>query len=62
MKHTKSETSSKHSVKVECDDAVEQSVESNEAEMPATEEQPAESELDSTKKACLLYTSPSPRD
>jgi len=51
MKHTKLETSTKHSVKVECDDAVEQSVESNEAEMPATEEQPAESELDSTKKA-----------
>jgi len=50
MKHTKSETSTKHTVKVEGDEAVKQPVESHEAEMPVTEEQPAESELGSTKK------------
>jgi len=51
MKHTKTETSTRHTVKVEGDEAVKQPAESNEAEIPATEEQPAESELDRTKKA-----------
>lgn len=45
MKHTK------RTVKVEGDEAVNQTIEGQEAEMPATEEQPKESELDSTKKA-----------
>lgn len=45
MKHTK------RTVKVEGEEAVNQTVESQEAEMPATEEQPEESELDQTKKA-----------
>jgi molecular chaperone GrpE len=41
MKHTKSETNNRHTVKVE----------GNEAEIPATEEQPAESDLESTQEA-----------
>jgi molecular chaperone GrpE len=51
MKHTKSETSTGHKIKVEGDEAVKQPVNPLEAEIPATEEQPAESELDITKKA-----------
>lgn len=45
MKHTK------RTVKVEGEEAVNQPVEGQEAEMPVTEEQPEESELDQTKKA-----------
>jgi len=51
MKHTKTETNTRHTVKVEGDEAVKQQVEEMEAEIPATEEQPTDSELDSTKKA-----------
>ena len=51
MKHTKSETNTGHRVKVEGDGAVNQPVNSQEAEIPATEEQPTESELDNTLKA-----------
>lgn len=51
MKHTKSETSTRHLLNVEGDEAVKQPVDSHEAEMPVTEEQPVESELDSTKMA-----------
>lgn len=50
MKHTKSETSTGHKVKVEGDDTVKQQVNNQEAEIPATEEQPVESELDIAKK------------
>jgi molecular chaperone GrpE len=48
MKHTKSETSTGHKVKVEGDETINQPVNPLEAEMPATEEQPAQSELDRT--------------
>src|SRR5665647_3721025 len=51
MKHTKSETNTRHTVKVEGNEAIKQPVDSNEAEIPATEEQPAESELESTQEA-----------
>jgi molecular chaperone GrpE len=51
MKHTKSETQTSHRVKVEGDEAVKQPVDGQEAEIPATEEQPAESETDLVKKA-----------
>jgi len=51
MKHTKSETNTGHKVKVESDDAVKQPIEAKDVEIPATEEQPTESELESTKKA-----------
>jgi len=51
MKHTKAENSTGPKVKVEVDEAVKQSVETQESEIPATEDQPAESELDSTLKA-----------
>lgn len=51
MKHTKSETNTRHSVKVEGDEAVKQPFEGQETEIPATEEQPTESEFDSTKKS-----------
>jgi molecular chaperone GrpE len=51
MKHVKAETSTGHKVKVEGDDAVNQSVNTPEAEIPATEEQPSPSELDNTLKA-----------
>jgi len=51
MKHTKSETSTGQKVKVEGDDAVKQPNNSHEADIPATEDQPAESELDITKIA-----------
>jgi len=51
MKHTKSGTNTGHNVKVEGDDAVKQPFESKEAEIPATEEQPSESELEISKKA-----------
>lgn len=50
MKHTKSETSTGHKVKVEGDNTVKQQVNHQEAEIPATEEQPAECELDIAKK------------
>lgn len=45
MKHTK------RTVKVEGEETAKQTVEGQEAEMPATEVQPEESELDQTKKA-----------
>ena len=51
MKHTKSETSTGQKVKVEGDDAVKQPNNSHEADIPATEDQPTESELDITKIA-----------
>jgi len=51
MKHTKSGSSTSHKVKVEGDEAVKQPVGAQESEIPATEDQPAENELDSTKKA-----------
>jgi molecular chaperone GrpE len=51
MKHTKSETNTSHKVKVDGDEAVKQPIEAKEAEIPATEEQPIESELESAKKA-----------
>ncbi len=51
MKHTKSETQTGHKVKVEGDEAVKQPVEGKEAEIPATEEQPAQSEAESAIKA-----------
>lgn len=52
MKHTKSETNTSHKVKVEGDGTVRQTVNTPETEIPATEEQPIESELDRTKR-CL---------
>jgi len=51
MKHTKSESSTRHSVKVEGEEAAKQPVEGNEVEIPAIEDQPAESELESTQEA-----------
>lgn len=51
MKHVKSETSTGHKVKVEGDDAVNQPVNTPETEIPATEEQPDASELETTLKA-----------
>jgi molecular chaperone GrpE len=51
MKHTKSDTQTSHRVKVEGDNAVKQPVEGVEAEIPATEEQPSESEIDVVKKS-----------
>lgn len=51
MKHVKSEANTGHKVKVEGDEAVEKKANSPESEIPATEEQPAESELDITLKA-----------
>lgn len=51
MKHTKSEANTSHKVKVEGDQAVSQPVENIETDVPATEEQPAETELEHTKKA-----------
>jgi len=51
MKHTKSETNTRHTVKVEGNEAVKKPVDSSEAEIPATEEQPAESVLESTQEA-----------
>jgi len=51
MKHTKSESSTRHTVKVEGDEAVKQQVEGMETEIPAIEDQPAESELESTQEA-----------
>lgn len=51
MKHVKSEASTGHKVKVEGDETVEKKVNTPESEIPATEEQPAESELDLKVKA-----------
>lgn len=52
MKHTKAESNTRHTVKVEGDETVKQPVEGQvEKETPATEEQPVESELESTVKA-----------
>jgi len=51
MKHTKSEAKSIHKVKIDNEEAVNQLVEEQGMEIPATEEQPLESELDNTKKA-----------
>ncbi len=51
MKHTKSASSTNQKVKVEGDEAVKQPINEEEIEVPATEEQPAESELDRANRA-----------
>lgn len=51
MKHTKSEAQTEKEVKVEAEKAVDQPGDNHDAEVPATEEQPEESELETTKKA-----------
>lgn len=51
MKHTKSEAHTSNRVKIEGDEAVKQPAEGQESEIPATEEQPVESEAERTAKA-----------